>query len=160
MKILFKILGLPFLFISCDNLSSKSKVIEQKIVYDSLYNKSHKFDIQLYTKIEFDKNELKRKEYNDFSIVINKDTFALVPEINDLKIKTDKERLDINFYSKIDFSSKTYKSDSISNIIKDSYVITSDGKKIEKNGMYKLKSLVSLSYRSEDVKPKPNDINM
>ena len=153
MKKIICMATLLIFLVGCNKFTNiKGEVVEQNLVYDSLYNKFHKFDIQLYTTIKFDKKELNRKEYNDFSIVINKDTFALVPEINDLKFKTTKEKLEIEYYSKIDFSSKTYKNDSIANILNKSYIITSDGNKIERHKDYKSESFVTLSYKESDNK--------
>lgn len=162
MKKIICIASLLTFLVGCNNFTSstKSEVLEQSLVYDSLYNKFHRFDIQLYTTIRFDKKELVRNEYNDFSIVINKDTFSLVPEINDLKFKSDKEKPEIEYYSKIDFSSKTYKNDSISNILKESYIITSEGSKVGKHKDYKSESLMTLGYKEVDVKSKTKDIDM
>jgi phosphopantetheine adenylyltransferase len=151
MKKIICITPVLLFLVRCNNFTkTRCEVLEQNLVYDSLYNKFHKFDIQLYTTIEFDKKKLNRKEYNDYSIVISKDTFALVPEINDLKLKTTKEKLKIEYFSKIDFSSKSYNNDSISNILKESYIISSQGNKIERHKDYKSEPLVSLGYKEPD----------
>lgn len=162
MKKILILIGSVLLFSSCNNFNNKAKasIGSQQLLYDSLYNKFHKFDIQLYTTLQFEKKDLNRKEYNDFLIVIKNDTFPLVPEVNGLKIKNTKDKFEIDYSSKIDFSSKIYKNDSISNIIKDSYIITSEGVKVEKSKSYKLESLVTLSYKDADVKSKSKNIDM
>jgi hypothetical protein len=135
-----------FVFQSCTYFNSNNnlKIANQELIYDSLDIKGGKFKVNLYTTLGFKKKSITRKEYNDFLLVINKDTFPLIPEANFLKKEGEYNEIKIKYISQINFQSKEYENDSLTNIIlNSSKIINSEGKGIKKNNSYNFKSLIT-----------------
>lgn len=136
-----------FVFQKCNYYKSSNfvTVLNHKIIYDSINYKGNDFKINLYTTLEFNGSTIKRNEYNDFLLVIKKDTFALVPEVNYLEKKSHSDIIRIKYFSLINFQSKTFNNDSIFNIVKTSIkIIDSRGNEIHKNKTYDINSLITL----------------
>lgn len=133
-------------FQSCTfcNHNHNIKITSQELIYDSLNNKGKKFDVNLYTTLKFEGKKITRKDYNDFLLVINKDTFSLVPEVNFFKKENINHEIKIKFTSQINLQSKEYENDSLSNIIHNSSkIINSEGKEIKKDNSYSFRSLIT-----------------
>lgn len=145
-------IGSIIVFQKCNYYESSdfTTVLNHKIIYDSINYKGADFKINLYTTLEFNANSINRNKYNDFLLIIKKDTFALVPEVNDLEKKSHSDRIQIKYFSLINFQSKIFNNDSIFNIVKtSSKIIDSRGKEISKNKMYDIKSLITLHLPKE-----------
>ncbi|WP_417940945.1 hypothetical protein [Flavobacterium sp. RS13.1] len=126
--------------------NNKVTILNHKIIYDSLNYKQEGFRVNLYSTLEFNENTITRNEYNNFLLVVKKDTFALVPEINYLEKKSFNKIIEIKYFSQINFKSKFYNNDSILNIIRTSCeIIDSKGEKIVKNKKYNIKTLITLN---------------
>lgn len=140
-------------FQSCTffNSNNNIKIANQELIYDSLYNKAEKFNVNLYTTLEFKKKNITRKEYNCFLVVINKDTFPLIPEVNFIKKKSDDNEIKIKYTSQINFQSKEYENDSLTNIIlNSSKIINLEGKEIKKDDSYSFRSLITFRKIKKD----------
>lgn len=126
-------------------------VLNNKIIYDSINYKGKGFRVNLYTTLEFNESVIRRADYNDFLLVVNKDTFSLVPEVNYLKMKSHSNIIEVKYFSQINFQSKGFSNDSIINIIKtSSKIINSKGIEIDKKGTYDIESLIALHLPSKN----------
>ena len=122
-----------------------ASVLNNKIIYDSINYKGKGFRVNLYTTLEFSESIIKRNDYNDFLLIVNKDTFPLVPEVNYLKMKSQSDIIQVKYFSQINFQSKVFSNDSIFNIIKtSSKIINSKGKEIDKKETYNIESFITL----------------
>jgi len=145
--ILSIVIGSILAFQKCNYFKSTNfaTVLNHKIIYDSINYKGNDFRVNLYTTLEFNENTIKRENYNDFLLVIKKDTFALVPEVNYLEKENHSDRIQIKYFSQINFQSKIFDNDSILNVVKtSSKIIDSRGKEVYKSGAYDIMSLVAL----------------
>ncbi|KVV15073.1 hypothetical protein [Flavobacterium sp. TAB 87] len=127
------------------------KIVNQELIYDSISKKAGKFDVNIYTTLEFKRKIINRKDYNNFNLVINKDTFPLIPEINIIEKKSDNGVIKIKYISQINFQSKVYENDSFSRIIlKQSKIINTKGERIDKSSTYRFKSLITFHKIKEE----------
>lgn len=151
--ILIAIVFLP-VFQKCTFLNSNrnAKLVNQELIYDSINNKSKFFDVNLYTTLDFEKKCNELKDYRNIYIVIDKDTFPLIPEKN-IKGKEDKYNItQIKYFSKINFKSKIYENDSLSQVIlNESKIINDKGKEIKKSDYYSFKSLITFHKIKKDA---------
>ncbi|RUT71279.1 hypothetical protein D0817_05200 [Flavobacterium cupreum] len=121
-----------------------STILNHQIIYDSINYKVKNFNVNLYITLEFKNKNIERNQYNDFLLIIEKDTFPLIPQVNYLK-KENHGQIQIRYLSKINFQSNRYDNDSILNIIKKySKVINSKGKEINKNKGFIIEPLILL----------------
>jgi hypothetical protein len=135
--------------LGCNSPMSKKDItiLNQELIYDSVNFKARNFKVNVYSTIEFDRHSITRKEYNDFLLIIDIDTFPLIPEVNFLREKNNGNKITVKYLSLINFESKEFKNDSISGIInKSSKIINSDGQEINRNNLYDIKSLVTLHH--------------
>ncbi|WP_016988550.1 hypothetical protein [Flavobacterium sp. ACAM 123] len=140
-------------FQKCTFLDSNKniKIVSQELIYDSLYKKPSVFNVNLYTTLEFKRNAITREEYNNFFVIISKDTFPLIPDINIKEKKSNNNEIKIKYTSLINFKSKNYENDSLSKIIiKDCKVINIRGQEIPKKDTYDFKSLIKFHKIKED----------
>lgn len=147
LTILSIVISSIFVFQNCNYFKSSNfvTVLNHKIIYDSINYKGNDFKVNLYTTLEFNESTIDREKYNDFLLIIKKDTFALVPEVNYLEKESHSDRIQIKYFSQINFQSKIFNNDSIFNVVKtSSKIIDSRGKEIYKNGVYDIVSLVAL----------------
>jgi hypothetical protein len=131
-------------FQKCNFLESKEtqKVISQELLYDSINKKSKLFNVDLTTIVEFKDTDSTRNNFNDLSIIIEKDTFPLIPDINNKEFIRERNTLKIKFVTKMKFTSKTFENDSLSEKILKSIVIIDKSKIIEKDKYFMVKSLI------------------
>lgn len=134
-----------------DNQSQK--IISQELTYDSINNKSKLFNIGLETTISYTTKDTNSIDFNNLTLIINNDKFTLVPVIESKKFDKETNTLKIKFRTKINFLSKTYKNDTLTNKVLGSKISNSDGKVIEKDDSFELKSLI-LGYPPNDKAPK------
>ncbi len=133
------------------NSNINVRVKKQRMIYDSIHYKAKVFNVNLYTTLEFDKKNLERKDYNDFLLIIEQDTFALVPEFNKLKVNNNRY-LEVEYLSHINFESKIYNNDSLSNLIKKkSKIINSKGKIINADE-FNIESFIALRNSDSNIK--------
>lgn len=125
------------------------KVAEQGLIYDSINYKGSVFNVNLYTTLEFSADEIARKEYNDFLLIINKDTLPLVPEINNMKVKGKDGKIDIQYLSHLNFKSRTYDNDSLAKIIKTSKIVNSESKSISSKEAIPLQTYIALRKKTD-----------
>jgi hypothetical protein len=134
-----------------DNQSQK--IISQELTYDSINNKSKLFNVGLETTISYTTKDTNSIDFNNLTLIINNDKFTLVPVIESKKFDKETNTLKIKFRTKINFLSKTYKNDTLTNKVLGSKISNSDGKFIEKDDSFELKSLI-LGYPPNDKAPK------
>lgn len=128
----------------CDS-SISTTIANHQLIYDSINYKGKDFKVNLYTTLEFESKNIDRNQYNDFLLIIKKDTFSLIPEVNFLKKKNDKNNIFIKYYSRINFKSTVYDNDSIIEIIKkSSKIINSKGVEINKSKTFNIQPLILL----------------
>ncbi|WP_374175209.1 hypothetical protein [Flavobacterium tructae] len=135
-----------FFFEKCNFYDSNisSTIVNHQIIYDSINYKVKNFSVNLYTTLEFENKNIERNQYNNFLLIIKKDTFPLIPEVNYLK-KESHNQIQIRYLSKINFQSNRYDNDSILNIIKKySKVINSKGEEINKKKEFTIEPLILL----------------
>lgn len=125
------------------NSGGEIKNIRQELLYDSLFKNKKRFDVSLYTTLDFGTNIVSKNDCLNFLLIINTDTFPLIPEFENIEIMVENKVSKVKFTSQINFTSVKYDNDSLSKIIlKDSKVIDKDGKEILRNKSYTLKSLI------------------
>ncbi|WP_409416553.1 hypothetical protein [Flavobacterium sp. PS2] len=131
-------------FQKCIFFESKEtqKVISQELLYDSINKKSKLFNVDLTTIVEFKDTDSTSNNFNDLSIIIEKDTFPLIPDIKNKEFIKERNTLKIKFAIKTKFTSKTFENDSLSDKILKSIVIIDKSKIIEKDKSYGVKSLI------------------
>lgn len=144
-KISIVVIILLLVFQSCTflNSNSKIKITNQELIYDSLYNKTKKFKVNLYTTLKFEDKNITTKKHSSFLVVIGKDTFPLIHESNFIKEKTINNEIKIKYISYINFQSNEYENDSLTKVIlNSSKIISSQKGEIKKDVSYKFKALI------------------
>ncbi|SHF74669.1 hypothetical protein [Flavobacterium defluvii] len=131
------------IFQRCTNNSTKSqKVISQELLYDSIKKQSKSFDIDLTTIVEFKDTDSTSSNFNNLFLVIEKDTFPLIPDLKNKEFIKERNTLKIKFATVAKFTSKTYENDSLSEKILKSIIIIDKSKIIEKDKHFVVKSLI------------------
>ena len=147
-KKLTLILFASIAFWSCSNSSKNAEVSKQEINSDSVSYRQKGFKIHLYSTLKFNEPKLKRVTYNDFLIVIGKDTFPLTPKINKLKVENSVDSVFIEYYTDLNFLSPKYSNDSLLKVIRESKVINSSGSEIVKAKNYSLYNTETFQLRN------------
>ena len=120
-------------------------IVSQELIYDSLYRKPPIFYVNLYTTLEFKAMSIKREQYNNYLLVIKKDSFPLIPDVNAYieKSKGNSDVVKVEYTVYINFKSKDYDNDSLSQlIIRDSKIIEAGGLKVKKSKSYNFRSVI------------------
>lgn len=140
-----------FAFLKCTNFENNldPKIISQELTYDSINRKSKLFNVDLETTIKYKINDTSAIDYNHFILIINKDKYPLVPIYDSKKFDELTNTFIIKYIAKTVFVSKTFKNDTLTRHILNSKIITVDGKYIEKEDFFELKSLI-LGYSPND----------
>ncbi|MTD67778.1 hypothetical protein [Flavobacterium sp. LC2016-13] len=131
------------IFQRCTIKSTKNqKVISQELLYDSINKHSKLFDVDLTTIVEFNDTDSTNNNFNNLSLIIEKDTFHLIPDLKNKEFIKERNTLKIKFATEAKFISKTYENDSLSDKILKSIIIIDKSKIIEKDKPFVVKSLI------------------
>lgn len=131
------------IFQRCTIKSTKSqKVISQELLYDSIKKQSKLFDVDLTTIVEFKDIDSTSNNFNNLSLIIEKDTFPLIPDLNNKEFIKERNTLKIKFTTEAKFISKTYENDSLSEKILKSIIIIDNSRIIDKDKSFVVKSSI------------------
>ena len=131
------------MFERCTIKSKESqKVISQELLYDSIKKQSKLFDVDLTTIVEFRDTDSTITNFNNLALIIEKDTFPLIPDIKNKEFIKERNTLKIKFATKAKFASKTFENDSLSEKVFKSIIIMDKSKIIEKDKSFIVKSLI------------------
>ncbi|NUY81915.1 hypothetical protein HUK80_13505 [Flavobacterium sp. MAH-1] len=151
MKTLILSLSSSILLLGCESNTNKTPtVVHQRLIYDSLHRQKA-FIVNLESTIEFKTNSLKHSDYDQFLLLIDKDSFALKPEYNADKF-SDKKSIIIKYLSPLGLTSDRFENPSISDkILKHSHIIIKKGGIVARDSLYKLESVITL-HRTSNIK--------
>ena len=141
-KISILIVLLIVIFQRCTVEQKSQKIISQELLYDSIKKYKNYFDVHLTTIIEFENVNATNNNFSNLSIIIDKDTFPLIPVIAKGKYDKENNSLVINFGISKKFVSKTFKNDTLKNKILNSRVVIEKSKIVEKEKSFVLQSLI------------------
>ncbi len=143
-KIKIFILFVFIVFLRCSLFENRlnEKIFSQQLVYDSINNKSKTFNVTLETNIVFCSKDSSRIDYNELNLIINNNSYSLIPDIKSKKNIKRENKFVITFNSKVNFTSKYYKNDTLTNKVLNSKIRNKKGNFLCKVDSYELKSLI------------------
>lgn len=137
-------------FQKCSFLNSKKvTVTQQNLIFDTIINQSNKFDVNLYTILEFNLKTIKEKDYNNFLIIVNLDTFPLIVKQKFIKKEKD-DKFRIKYFSPLKLESDVYENDSLKNLILNFSKIIKNKRIVERADYYNFQSLITIPNRLQN----------
>ncbi|AQX06879.1 hypothetical protein ATB99_10940 [Elizabethkingia meningoseptica] len=135
-----------FLFlISCKK--EETLLIKQHLIYDSYNSKDNSYSLRLRSIILFDKAKaVERKDFNNFYIIIDKDTIPLIPVSNKNIIRKEHDSLKIEYISYLFLNEVKYDNPQKLRLIKNSLVKKySDNNSIRRASNYSISSTITIN---------------